>query len=321
MGKERQATLVGPVMVLRTFRTDDGRLDLDKQRRHLRWLIDQGITTGNGVLMGAGGASEGAFMREHEWKAIVELTAEECKGRVASMAGIFSLSTDDAIERARFLEQVGIDFVQLPPPHYMSPRPDEVFGYYRAVSDVADVGILPYNSTWAMPAPAFELDVAMFERLVELEHIEGASWGSDNLSVYISVARRFSGELGFINNIPLALSIPIKLGMTGFFQPEGNVAPRLVLHMWDMWKHRRYDEFDQFMLETFVDSAFKFRGKTAARWASVGEGPHARAVMETMGLKMGPPFPPQIGVSEEGLDKYREEYEASGLEKWVDWEE
>lgn len=294
MGKERQATLVGPVMVLRTFRTDDGRLDLDKQRRHLRWLIDQGITTGNGVLMGAGGASEGAFMREHEWK---------------------------AVERARFLEQAGIDFVQLPPPHYMSPRPDEVFGYYMAVSAAADVGILPYNSTWAMPAPAFELDVAMFERLVELEHVEGASWGSDNLSIYISVARRFSGELNFINNIPLALSIPIKLGMTGFFQPEGNVAPRLVLHMWDMWKHRRYDEFDQFMLETSVDSAFKLRGKTATKWASVGEGPHARAVMETMGLKMGPPFPPQIGVSEEGLDRYREEYEASGLEKWVDWEE
>ena len=46
MSTARKEALVGPVICLRTFRTENGKLDLDKQRRHLRWLLDQGINKG-----------------------------------------------------------------------------------------------------------------------------------------------------------------------------------------------------------------------------------------------------------------------------------
>lgn len=62
MNATRQNRLVGPVIALRTFRAEDGKLHLEKQRRHLRWLIDQGINEGNGVIMGAGGGGEGYFV-------------------------------------------------------------------------------------------------------------------------------------------------------------------------------------------------------------------------------------------------------------------
>ena len=62
MSTARKGKLVGPVICLRTFRTEDGKLDLKKQRRHLRWLLDQGINEGNGVIMFAGGGSEGYFL-------------------------------------------------------------------------------------------------------------------------------------------------------------------------------------------------------------------------------------------------------------------
>ncbi len=92
MNENRKKKLVGPVIAIRTFRTDDGKLSLDKQQRHLKWMIEQGITEGNGVVMGAGGGGEGYFMDDGEWRTIVELTAAECKGRVPSIAGIFDLS-------------------------------------------------------------------------------------------------------------------------------------------------------------------------------------------------------------------------------------
>lgn len=43
MNEARKKKLVGPVIAIRTFRTDDGNLNLDKQQRRLRWMIDRGI--------------------------------------------------------------------------------------------------------------------------------------------------------------------------------------------------------------------------------------------------------------------------------------
>ena len=50
-----QEMLVGPIGALRTFTKENGEIDLDKQRFHLNWVIENGITTGNGCIMVAAG--------------------------------------------------------------------------------------------------------------------------------------------------------------------------------------------------------------------------------------------------------------------------
>ena len=73
MSNERRKKLVGAVGALRTFRTDDGELDLDKQEFHLNWVIEQGLTEGNACIMLAAGGSEGYFMSDEEWEAYLFL--------------------------------------------------------------------------------------------------------------------------------------------------------------------------------------------------------------------------------------------------------
>ena len=52
---DRKDQLVGPIGALRTFTREDYTPDLDKQAFHLNWVIDNGITTGNGCIMVAAG--------------------------------------------------------------------------------------------------------------------------------------------------------------------------------------------------------------------------------------------------------------------------
>lgn len=40
MGNERQNRLVGPVIAVRTFKKEDYTPDNEKQRRHLKWVVD-----------------------------------------------------------------------------------------------------------------------------------------------------------------------------------------------------------------------------------------------------------------------------------------
>ena len=322
MSKARQKRLVGPVISLRTFRTDDGALNLEKQRRHLRWLIEKGINEGNGIIMGAGGGGEGYFMNDDEWRAVVELTAEECKGRVPSIAGVFDLSAREAVRKSALAAEAGIDFIQLSPPHYLVPTDDEVFHHFRAVSDAANIGILCYNTPWAMPTPGWEFTPPLLERMLTLENVEGVKWSSHNMHNYVACLRLFAKELNFINNQPpFVLSIPIKLGMTGFIDGRGNVAPRLVLHIWDLWKNRKYDEYDELTLRMSIDPSLRIHMPEELQWRGMGEGPLARLDMEASGLSMGPSFPAQQPLSEEFVRNFREGYEKSGLAEWVDWEE
>ena len=171
MTTERRKKLVGPVMALRTFRTEDGKLNVKKQRRNLRWIIDQGINIGNGAIMHAAGGSEGYFMNEAEWKTSVDLLAEECKGRAVSVAGIFELSATEAVRKAQYCADIGIDFVQIQPPHYMVPTDDEVFYHFKAINDAADIGIMCYNAPWAMPRPGYEFGPPILERLLTLKNV------------------------------------------------------------------------------------------------------------------------------------------------------
>lgn len=322
MATERRKKLVGPVICLRTFRTEDHKLDLDKQRRHLRWLLDQGIKEGNGVIMHAGGGSEGYFMNQDEWQASVDLLVEECQGRCPTLAGIFELSAVQAAEKAKYCADIGVDFIQVQPPHYMLPTNDEVFYHYQIINDAADVGIMVYNSPWAMPRPGYELTPPLFERLLELENVEGVKWSSYNMRNYVTTALLFADKLSFINNQPwFVFSMPAKLGMAGFINSDGCAAPRLVLHMWDLWQNERYDELDDFILEMYIEPYLQVHTPEELGWRGMGEGPWVRLKMEAMGVKMGPPFPAQLPMPQAAVEAFQEGYDKSSMAEWVDWQE
>ena len=148
MSKRRKAKLVGSLLSLPTFNDEDYNLLLDRQRIHLNWTIKNGFTEGNGVLLMAGGLGEGAFLRDSEWQALVEVTVEVADGRAPTAMGVTELSAREAADKAKRAADLGIDFIQLSPPHYMGPTDDDVFGYFKYVNDAADVGIIAYNLPW-----------------------------------------------------------------------------------------------------------------------------------------------------------------------------
>jgi len=61
MSLSHKEKLVGVVTSLPTFCDDDYNLLLDRQRKHIRWVIDHGLKEGSAVLMASGGLGEGYF--------------------------------------------------------------------------------------------------------------------------------------------------------------------------------------------------------------------------------------------------------------------
>ena len=321
-GVDRTQQLVGIVGALRSFTNDDYSPNLAKQEFHLNWVIEQGITTGNACIMAAAGGSEGYFMSDREWQDEVKLAASVADGRVPIIAGVFELSAREAVKKAEFAAKAGADFVQVAPPHYMVPTHREVTEHFRLINDNVDIGIFAYNTPWAMPQPGYDFGEPVFRAFVEMENVVGVKWSSNDQKFALTMYRLFADKLNFIDNdMPAALSLPARVGAKGFVNSDMFVAPRFALHEWALFRDRRLEELDELLLRTYVDPFLGLAEPEDVTWSSMGEGPHARAGMEALGLMMGPAFPAQQPLSADTHRRVREGFRRSGIPEWVDWRE
>ena len=111
------------------------------------------------------------------------------------------------------------------------------------------------------------------------------------------------------------------MGSVGFTEFYGNVAPRLTIKLWDLYKNKLYNELDQFELELEFDPEIKLMDSTKSPSRFMGEGTASNMILSAMGMDIGPPFPAQLRIEGETLNSYREFVQKSGLLKWVDWDQ
>jgi len=320
MAQSHKDNLVGVVVSLPTFCDDNYNLLLDRQRTHLRWLVDHGLKEGLAVLMASGGLGEGYFLGDDEFRHIVDVLAESARGEVPTMVGVFELSAREAARKANYAAKAGIDFIQLAPPHYMVPSEDDVFSHFRYVNDHADIGIMAYNIPWAMPNPGFELSARLINRFAELENVVGIKWSSHNIRHYLRILRQFADRFNFIDNMQI-FSLGSRLGMKGYISHWGNAAPRLALRWWELLKNEQYDQFDQEFLKMKFDPNIAVVSPEQQKWVGMGEGPTARLSLRLLGLDSGPPFPSQAKPSQEYIENARRAVEVSGVLDWVEWDQ
>jgi len=320
MTTSRKDKLVGIVVSLPSFCDADYKLRLDRQRTHIRWLIDKGLVGGSAVLMIAGGLGEGYFLGDDEWRAMADVLVDAAQGQVATMIGVFELSARRAAEKARYAADAGIDFIQLAPPHYMVPSENDVFNHYRYVHDSAGIGIMAYNIPWGMPKPGFEFTARLLDRFAGLENVVGVKWASDDIMHYLRILRLFGERFNFIDNL-LIFSLGARLGARGYIDFYANAAPRLSLKFWELLREKRYDEFDKMWLEMHFDPFIKVVRPEERAWVGVGEGPTSRLTLRALGMEAGPSFPAQAEPPEENLHLARRAIEASGILEWVDWDQ
>ena len=320
MNASRKEKLAGPVVSLPTFCDENHNLLLDRQRKHIRWLMDHGIVDGTGVLLIAGGYGEGYFLEDEELFALIDVLMDEAGGKVPTMVGIFDLNARMAARRARYAADAGIDFLELGLLHYSPPSDDDVFLFHQYVNDHADVGIMTYNNFWVMPAPGFEISRSLMERLAELENVVGFKWSSASANHYMGMLKLFSDRFNFIDN-SMANSLGARLGMTGFVDFYGNVAPRLALKKWQLFKEGRYDELDELLYKVHFDPQNTLDTPDAPGFRSVADGASGRMRWRLLGLETGPNFPAQGEPSEAYAEHMRKVFEAGGLTDWAEWDQ
>src|SRR5580693_8417281 len=106
-----------------------GRINETELRRFVSWLIERGV---HGLYPNG---STGEFTRftAEERRRIVEITCDECAGRVPVLAGAAEANVNETIGACEAYHQMGAQAVAIVSPFYYRLSAESVYAYFAEI--------------------------------------------------------------------------------------------------------------------------------------------------------------------------------------------
>lgn len=135
-------TLKGVMPALLTPFNDQQQLDTQSLRQLVRFNIAQGM---DGLYVG-GSTGEAFVQSSAERQEVLEIVAEEAKGKMTLIAHVGTVSTHESQQLARAASRFGYDAVSAVTPFYYPFSFEEHCDHYRGIVDSADgLPMVVYN--------------------------------------------------------------------------------------------------------------------------------------------------------------------------------
>jgi 4-hydroxy-tetrahydrodipicolinate synthase len=201
--------------------TTNGAIDEPALRSFVDWQIDEGID----FLVPCGSTGEAATMSLAEHRRVVQIVAEQARGRVPVVAGAGSNDTEKAIELSRELKDAGASHLLHVAPPYSRPPQRGMALHFRRIADAVDLPIILYNvpsRTGCNIEASTTCELAAHRRIVGTKEASGLLQQITDI-----IIGRPEGFLVLSGDDEMTLSI-CALGGDGLISVASNAAPRLM---------------------------------------------------------------------------------------------
>ncbi|MFN0124983.1 MAG: dihydrodipicolinate synthase family protein [Blastocatellia bacterium] len=120
--------------------TFDEHYEIDErsQLALINYLIDCGV---HGMAI-FGNASEGYALSESEKTRLMPLIINEVRGRVPVFVSTGHTGTHVAVQLSQAAAAAGADGLMILPPYFLKPTAEDLFGYYKAISEAVSIPIM-----------------------------------------------------------------------------------------------------------------------------------------------------------------------------------
>ncbi len=215
-------TGVGTALV--TPFTSSGAIDEGAVCRLARRQIEGGVH----FLVPCGTTGESPTLTPAERRRVVELVAEEAKGRVPVLAGAGGYDTREVVQAARAMREAGADGLLSVTPYYNKPTPDGLVRHYQAIAEATPLPIVVYN----VPGrTGCNVDPATLARLASIPHLAGVKEASGNLTQICEVLNAVPEGFIVLSGDD-ALTLPaMAVGARGVISVASNQCPAEMAQM------------------------------------------------------------------------------------------
>jgi dihydrodipicolinate synthase/N-acetylneuraminate lyase len=274
---------------------DEGQIHEAELRRYVDWLIDHGV---HGLYPNG---STGEFTRftAEERRRIIEIMADQTRGRVPILAGAAEANVRETVAACEHYHTLGCRAVAIVSPFYYKLTPAGVYAYFKEIADHSPIDITLYN----IPLFASPIDVPTVQRLAEecprVVAIKDSSGDLPHMMRMIAAVRPIRPDFAFLTGWDAALMPMLLVGCDGGTNATSGVVPEITRKLYDLTMAGRIDEARdlQYRLLPLFD--------TMLYSAEFPEG--FRAGLSLRGFKTGRGRQPQSPVQQQNLVKLRDQ--------------
>lgn len=232
--------LKGIVGIAITPMNENRELDKVGWRKHLNFLVSNGINGDRGVIVTTGSTGECGALNIRERKELLEIAIDEVGNDVPIIAGCNHSDAYQVIDLAQHAEELGAAGVMILPPYYYTPTDEVVLDFYNLVSEHVGLGIMLYNN---IEVTHKDVSIEVLTSLAESSNVVGIKECTPNFFKMAQVARRLGDKITVINGHGEFLEPFAALaGTDGFISSIANFAPELTIEMWKARSEGKYGE-------------------------------------------------------------------------------
>ncbi|TWU15101.1 dihydrodipicolinate synthase family protein [Allorhodopirellula heiligendammensis] len=202
---------------------DAGRVDEDRLRGYVDWLIERGV---DGLYPNG---STGEFVRFSplERRRIVQIVVDQTAGRVPVLAGAAEANVDETIAACQAYGEMGVRAVAIVAPFYYRLSSDAVHAYFTQIAGSVDVDVTLYN----IPMFASPIDVETATRLAleqpRIVGIKDSSGDLPNMLRMMAAIRPQRDDFSFLTGWDPSLAPMLIAGIDGGTNASSGVVPEL----------------------------------------------------------------------------------------------
>src|SRR5499427_3250317 len=204
--------------------------DLSLDEASLRKLVRRQIAAGVDFLVPCGTTGESPTLTRAEHLRIVEITLEECAGKIPVLAGAGGYNTQEVFALALEIEFLGADGLLSVTPYYNKPTQEGLYQHYRAIAGATRLPIVLYNVPGRCGT---NLEPATVARLAQIEKIVGVKEASGNIGQMAAVLNAVPDDFSVLAGDD-SVALPLfALGGKGVISVAANEVPREMAQLCD----------------------------------------------------------------------------------------
>lgn len=230
----KNAPLRGIVSYPITPFQEDGRVNLGL----LRELVERQVNAGVHAIAPLGSTGVLPYLTDEEREAVTETTVKQVAGRVHTLVGVSSLTTERTVHHARFAERVGATAVMIIPMSYWKLTDAEIIRHFDTVAKAISLPIALYNN----PATGgIDLSPEVISKLLEIPNVTMVKESTGDVNRMHRLVQLAGEQVAFYNGSnPLALAAFVA-GARGWCTAAPHLIPELNVQLYEAIERKELD--------------------------------------------------------------------------------
>lgn len=247
-----------------------------------------------------GATGEGLLLDVAQRKVLAEKSCEFIGEGPTKIVHIADMNFKDTIELAKHAQSCGADAISAIPPTYFKYDDEDIFAYYKAIAESVQIPLIIYYTT----AANTNISKKLFDRLFEVDNIDGVKWTSSNYYEMI-LLREAHPDITIFNGPDEMLICGLSAGANGGIGSTYNFMLPTYQGIYQNYKAGRMEE--ALKLQKKADKIIE----ACLKYPVI---PVCKIILEEMGVDVGYAASPMKKFTQEQRNQIISELAAAGLE-------